>query len=152
MVLSTFHKIEAAGSVARLADMGVEKYLIASALSGVLAQRLCRRVCKHCAESVEFSQAQLYDFSQAIEPHYTFKRGAGCDFCDGTGYYGRIGLYELMEVNDEMRALIQRTAEAGPIRELARKNGTKLLRETGWHAILNGETTVEEVRRVTQWS
>ncbi len=152
MVLSTLHTNDAAGSVARLADMGVEKYLIASALSGVLAQRLCRRVCPYCAKPVEFSQSQLYDFSQATEEKYTFKQGIGCERCDGTGYYGRIGLYELMEVNDEMRALIQHTAEAGPIRELARKNGTKLLRETGWHAILNGETTVEEVRRVTQWS
>ncbi|MFC1468196.1 GspE/PulE family protein [Verrucomicrobiota bacterium] len=152
MVLSTLHTNDAAGSVARLADMGVENYLIASALSGVLAQRLCRRVCPYCAEDVEFSHGQLLDFQQATEASYTFKHGAGCDACDGTGYYGRVGLYELMEVNDEMRSLIQRTAEAGPIRELGRKNGMKLLRETGWHSILNGQTTCEEVRRVTQWS
>lgn len=152
LVLSTLHTNDAAGSVARLADMGVENYLIASALSGVLAQRLCRRVCPYCAEEVSVSRSQLYDFPQATEAQYTFKHGNGCDRCDGTGYYGRIGLYELMQVNDEMRALIQQTAEAGPLRELGRKNGMKLLRETGWHSILNGQTTCEEVRRVTQWS
>lgn len=152
MVLSTLHTNDAAGSVARLADMGVENYLIASALSGVLAQRLCRRVCPHCAEDVTIARSQLLDFAMATEDSYTFKHGTGCDQCDGTGYYGRIGLYELMEVNDEMRAMIQRTAESGPIRELGRKNGMKLLRETGWHSIINGQTTCAEVRRVTQWS
>jgi len=152
MVLSTLHTNDAAGSIARLADMGVESYLIASALTGALAQRLCRRICPHCAEPYTLSHGYLSDFPEAIEPEYTLQRGRGCEVCDGTGFYGRVGLYELMGANDEMRELIQKSPEAGPIRALARKNGTKLLRECGWQAMVEGVSTVEEVRRVTQWS
>jgi len=151
MVLSTLHTNDAAGSVARLADMGVENYLIASALTGALAQRLCRRICPNCATEYTISGSLLRDFPEATEPEYTLKRGRGCEKCDGTGFYGRMGLYELMAVDEEMRALIQKSAEAGPIRELARRKGTRLLRECGWDAIVKGESTLEEVRRVTQW-
>ncbi|MGE4490511.1 MAG: GspE/PulE family protein [Kiritimatiellales bacterium] len=151
MVLSTLHTNDAAGSVARLADMGVENYLIASALSGALAQRLCRRICPNCAEPYTVSGTHLVDFPEATEAEYTLYRGRGCEHCDGTGFYGRMGLYELMIVDDELRALIQHTAEAGPIRELARKKGMRLLRESGWDAIISGASTIEEVRRVTRW-
>jgi len=152
MVLSTLHTNDAAGSIARLADMGVESYLIASALTGVLAQRLCRRVCSNCAVPTVVNRSHLSDFPEAIESEYTLYHGTGCEQCDGTGFYGRIGLYELMGTNDEMRELIQKSPEAGPIRELARKNGTRLLRESGWEAIVSGTSTVEEIRRVTQWT
>ena len=152
MVLSTLHTNDAAGSIARLADMGVESYLIASALTGALAQRLCRRICTACTESYPLARSHLSDFPEAVEPEYTLKRGRGCERCDGTGFYGRVGLYELMTANDEMRELIQQSPEAGPIRELARKNGTKLLRECGWQTMVEGISTVEEVRRVTQWA
>ncbi|MFA6172599.1 MAG: ATPase, T2SS/T4P/T4SS family [Kiritimatiellales bacterium] len=151
MVLSTLHTNDAAGSVARLAEMGVKSYLIASALSGVLAQRLCRRVCPHCSEAYTVTGAHLADFPEATEAEYTLHRGRGCERCDGTGFYGRQGLYELLVADDEMRALIQRTAEAGPIRELARAKGMRLLRESGWDAVMSGASTVEEVRRVTRW-
>lgn len=152
MVLSTLHTNDAAGSIARLSEMGVENYLIASALTGALAQRLCRRICPKCSEPYTVSGEQLSDFPEATEAEYTLYRGSGCEYCDGTGFRGRIGLYELIEVDEEMRALIHQTAEAGPIRELARKKGTRLLRESGWQAVLNGDSTVEEVRRVTQWA
>ncbi len=152
MVLSTLHTNDAAGSIARLADMGVESYLIASALTGALAQRLCRRVCPSCAESYTVTRSHLSDFPEAVEPEYTLHRGHGCEQCDGTGFYGRMGLYELMVANDEMRELVQKSPEAGPIREMARRNGTRLLRECGWQAILDGASTVEEIRRVTQWT
>lgn len=152
MVLSTLHTNDAAGSIARLADMGVESYLIASALTGSLAQRLCRRICPHCAEPYRMSGAQLSDFPEAVLPEYQLYRGRGCEACDGTGFYGRVGLYELMTVNDEMRELIQKSPEAGPIRTLSKTSGTKLLRECGWQAMIDGVSTVEEVRRVTQWS
>jgi general secretion pathway protein E len=151
MVLSTLHTNDAAGSVARLSEMGVENYLISSALSGVLAQRLCRRICAHCAEPYTVSGTHLVDFPEATAAEYTLYRGKGCEHCDGTGFYGRMGLYELLVVDDEMRALIQRTAEAGPIRELARSKGMRLLRESGWDAVMSGASTVEEVRRVTRW-
>jgi general secretion pathway protein E len=152
MVLSTLHTNDAAGSIARLADMGVESYLIASALTGALAQRLCRRVCPVCAESYTLTRSHLADFPEAVEPEYTVKRGRGCEHCDGTGFYGRVGLYELMGATDEMRELIQKSPEAGPIRALAKRSGTKLLRECGWQAMIDGTSTVEEVRRVTQWA
>jgi general secretion pathway protein E len=151
MVLSTLHTNDAAGSVARLAEMGVQNYLIASALSGVLAQRLCRRICTHCSEPYTVSGTHLIDFPEATAAEYTLYRGKGCEHCDGTGFYGRMGLYELLIVDDEMRSLIQRTAEAGPIRQLARSKGMRLLRESGWDAIMSGASTVEEVRRVTRW-
>ncbi|VGO16976.1 Type II secretion system protein E [Pontiella desulfatans] len=152
MVLSTLHTNDAAGSVARLADMGVESYLIASALTGALAQRLCRRVCPKCAEATVVSRSHLSDFPEAVEPEYTLYHGKGCEHCDGTGFYGRMGLYELMGTNDEMRELIQKSPESGPIRAMARQHGTRLLRESGWEAIIAGTSTVEEIRRVTQWS
>jgi general secretion pathway protein E len=152
MVLSTLHTNDAAGSVARLADMGVESYLIASALTGALAQRLCRRVCPNCAEPYTVSRSHLSDFPEATDAEYTLYHGKGCEQCDGTGFFGRMGLYELMDTNDEMRELIQKSPEAGPIRELARRNGMRLLRESGWQAIASGTSTVEEIRRVTQWS
>jgi general secretion pathway protein E len=151
MVLSTLHTNDAAGSVARLSEMGVENYLISSALSGVLAQRLCRRICTHCSEPYTVSGTHLVDFPEVTEAEYTLYRGKGCEHCDGTGFYGRMGLYELLVVDDEMRSLIQRTAEAGPIRELARSKGMRLLRESGWDAVMSGASTVEEVRRVTRW-
>jgi len=152
MVLSTLHTNDAAGSIARLADMGVESYLIASALTGALAQRLCRRICPKCAEPYTISHGHLSDFPEAVESEYTLYRGKGCEHCDGSGFYGRVGLYELMVANDEMRELIQKSPEAGPIREMARRHGTRLLRESGWEAIVAGTSTVEEIRRVTQWS
>ncbi len=151
MVLSTLHTNDAAGSVARLAEMGVKSYLIASALSGVLAQRLCRRICPHCSEAYTVAGSHLADFPEATAAEYTLHRGRGCEHCDGTGFYGRMGLYELLIADDEMRSLIQRTAEAGPIRELARAKGMRLLRESGWDAVMSGASTVEEVRRVTRW-
>ena len=151
MVLSTLHTNDAAGSVARLAEMGVKSYLIASALSGVLAQRLCRRICTHCSEAYAVAGSHLADFPEATAAEYTLHRGRGCEHCDGTGFYGRMGLYELLIADDEMRSLIQRTAEAGPIRELARSKGMRLLRESGWDAVMSGASTVEEVRRVTRW-
>jgi general secretion pathway protein E len=151
MVLSTLHTNDAAGSIARLSEMGVKNYLISSALSGVLAQRLCRRICTHCSEPYTVTGSHLADFAEATAAEYTLHRGKGCEHCDGTGFYGRMGLYELLVVDDEMRSLIQRTAEAGPIRELARSKGTRLLRESGWDAVMSGASTVEEVRRVTQW-
>ena len=152
MVLSTLHTNDAAGSVARLADMGVESYLIASALTGALAQRLCRRICSHCAEPYTLSRSHLSDFPEAVNPEYTLYKGKGCEHCDGTGFYGRMGLYELLGTNDEMRELIQKSPEAGPIRAMARRQGTRLLRESGWESIVAGSSTVEEIRRVTQWT
>jgi general secretion pathway protein E len=142
-VFSTLHTNDAPSAITRLTDMGVENYLINSSLVSVLAQRLVRVICKQCitANGVEVSP-----FGERVE---TF-RGAGCEVCAGTGYKSRVGIFELMEMNEEIRTLIMGNADASKITDAARRNGMHSLREDGWLKIKNGVTTSEEVMRVTQ--
>jgi general secretion pathway protein E len=142
-VFSTLHTNDAPSAITRLTDMGVENYLITSSLVSVLAQRLVRTICKKCIVSVgrEYSP-----FGVQVE---TF-RGAGCPECNGTGYRGRMGIFELMELNEEIRRLIMANADASQITKAAKANGMRQLREDGWEKIGLGVTTSEEVMRVTQ--
>ncbi len=142
-VFSTLHTNDAPSAVTRLTDMGVENYLISSSLVAVLAQRLVRVICKRC---IAPAGQELTPFGDRIE---TF-RGEGCEACNHTGYKYRVGIFELMEMNDEIRTLIMQNADSGKIMEVARRNGMKSLREDGWHKIATGVTTSEEVLRVTQ--
>jgi general secretion pathway protein E len=142
-VFSTLHTNDAPSAITRLADMGVENYLINSSLVSVLAQRLVRVICKHC---VEPNGIELSPFGEHVE---TFK-GAGCEVCNRTGYKARVGIFELMELNEEIRTLIMANADASKITEAARRNGMHSLREDGWQKIKAGVTTSEEVLRVTQ--
>ena len=142
-VFSTLHTNDAPSAVTRLTDMGVENYLISSSLVSVLAQRLVRVICKRCIASAGY---ELTPFGDRIE---TF-RGQGCEFCNNTGYKFRVGIFELMEMNDEIRTLIMANSDSGKIMEVARRNGMKSLREDGWLKIAAGVTTPEEVLRVTQ--
>jgi general secretion pathway protein E len=123
--------------------MGVENYLINSSLVAVLAQRLVRVICANCRIPDGIT---LSPFGEHIE---TF-RGKGCDTCNGTGYRSRIGIFELMELNEEIRALIMQNADASKITDAARRNGMLSLREDGWNKVGAGTTTAEEVLRVTQ--
>lgn len=151
MVFSTLHTNDAAGSIARLADMGVERYLISSALTSVLAQRLVRRICPHCRRETTMHGAELADFPFLdLGRDYPIWEKVGCEACEGTGFRGRVGLYELMVMNDELRAQILRSADARVIRDLARANGMRTLREAGWEKIVEGFSTLEEVRGETQ--
>jgi len=152
LVFSTLHTNDSAGAVARLIDLEVEPFLISSALLGVLAQRLVRRVCPHCCEEDEVSAAQLEMLSIVPERRAGRKlfRGRGCDQCLGTGYRGRVGLYELLMMNDDLRRLVNRRASSGEIREAAMTHGLRLLRADGADKALAGLTTVAEVLRVTQ--
>jgi general secretion pathway protein E len=143
LVFSTLHTNDAPSAITRLTDMGVESYLITSSLVSVLAQRLVRQICEYCKQS---SGMALSPDGEAVE---TFK-GAGCDECGGRGYTSRVGIFEMMEVNDEIRRLIMNGDDAGVLTRAARKNGMRNLREDGWRKVRSGVTTVQEVMRVTQ--
>ncbi|MFZ9886928.1 MAG: type II secretion system ATPase GspE [Myxococcota bacterium] len=151
LVLSTVHTNDSAGAVTRLVDMGVEPFLVASSLIGVLAQRLVRTVCQECKERYTPSAKELSDLG--IEPSRAKEgvwRGRGCQRCLMTGYQGRTGIYELMLIDDEIRQLILKNVDAGTIKNLARKKGLLSLREDGADKVLSGITTTAEVTRVTQ--
>jgi type II secretory ATPase GspE/PulE/Tfp pilus assembly ATPase PilB-like protein len=143
LVFSTLHTNDAPSAITRLADMGVDNYLIVSSLVAVLAQRLVRVICTHCKEP---DGTALAPDGQKI-PVY---RGAGCAECRGLGYTSRVGIFEMMDVNDEIRRLIMSNADASVLTQAARRNGMRNLREDGWKKIRDGATTVDEVMRVTQ--
>lgn len=151
LVLSTLHTSEAAGAVARLIGLGAEPFLLAAALQGVLAQRLLRRICPECRTAsvlpVAIAQNLGLDSSRSEARH--FFRGAGCDHCGQTGYHGRVGLFEWLQMTDAMRELIGRGASQAELRELSLRQGMRALREEGIRLAREGVTTVEEVIRYT---
>jgi general secretion pathway protein E len=142
-VYSTLHTNDAPSTVTRLTDMGVENYLITSSVVAVLAQRLVRMICTGCRTAAD--EVDHPDGRRISTWH-----GTGCEQCNGTGYHGRQGIFELMEMNDELRGLVMQGVDAGVLTEAARRHGMRPLREDGWLKIENGVTTVEEVIRVTQ--
>ncbi len=142
-VYSTLHTNDAPSAITRLTDMGVENYLITSSLVAVLAQRLVRVICRHC----RVPDGEVMTPQGELIPSF---RGAGCEHCYGTGMRGRVGIFEMMELNDEIRKLIMRNADAGMLTAAARRNGMRTLREDGWLKVRNGVTTAYEVTRVTQ--
>ena len=143
LVFSTLHTNDAPSAITRLTDMGVENYLITSSLVAVLAQRLVRVICPHCKTPSGFA---LAPDGENVE---TF-RGAGCAECEGRGYVSRVGIFEMMDVNEEIRRLIMHNSDAAVLTQAARRNGMRNLREDGWWKVREGVTTVEEVMRVTQ--
>jgi len=149
LVLSTLHTNDSAGAVARLLDLDVEPFLLASCLTAVLAQRLVRRVCTGCAAPYEPDGEDLARLG--LSPGTgTFRRGAGCDECLQTGYRGRVGLFELLVVDNEVRGLILERADAVAIKATARQAGLVTLQADGARKAARGMTTCEEVLRVTQ--
>jgi general secretion pathway protein E len=152
LVFSTLHTNDAPGAITRLQDMGVEGYLVASVLEGVLAQRLIRRICANCkAETqVDAKDLRALSIAEALQKGARLYRGAGCDQCRGTGYRGRTGIYELLPISEEIRSMIIRKAPTGEIRRRATELGMVSLREDGWTKAKRGTTTVEEILRVTQ--
>ena len=143
LVFSTLHTNDAPSAVTRLLDMGVENYLLTSSLVAVLAQRLVRVICKECKEPAGRALAPEGEMIQTFH-------GAGCEACNGTGYTSRVGVFEMMPLNEEMRRLIMGNADASVLTQTARRNGMRNLREDGWMKVRAGQTTVEEVMRVTQ--
>jgi general secretion pathway protein E len=142
-VYSTLHTNDAPSAITRLTDMGVENYLLTSSLVAVLAQRLVRVICPQCRQSAGEVTAPNGDRLQAFH-------GAGCEHCFGTGYHGRVGIFELMELNEELRSIIMRNEDASIITAAARRNGMRNLRDDGWEKVARGVTTSDEVIRVTQ--
>ncbi len=145
LVLSTLHTNDAPGAVARLTEMGTPRYLVAGALIGVLAQRLARRLCIHCREPHEVSPAELARLGLPAlnTPLYAPR---GCPRCDGTGYHGRVGIFELLVVDSRIRRLVLRRAPADAIRDAARANGMTPLGADAWNKVRAGLTSLDEVR------
>lgn len=150
LVFSTLHTNDAPTALTRLVDMSIEPYLVASSLEAVAAQRLVRVICPHCKEPLTNSEATVLRqrFDNKL-PDILYK-GRGCKNCQETGYRGRIGIFEMMLVSDDIRSLIIENASARDLRRIAAKQGTTSLREDGFRHIREGRTTVEEVLRVTK--
>jgi len=153
LVFSTLHTNDAAGAISRLLEMGVQDYLLSSSLLGVLAQRLVRRLCPTCRQEIPFTgsaaiPAEL-DFKNA-NALSTVWEAIGCEACSGTGYLGRVGIFELLPVTSDICKVIVQRADAGVIRNLAVQQGMRLLRDDGWDKVRQGITTLAEVLRVTR--
>lgn len=151
LVFSTLHTNDAPGAITRLIDMGVEPFLISSTMECVLAQRLVRTICKRCRTPYEPSEALLAQIG--LSPHdigdKTFYYGRGCAECNDSGYRGRMGVYELLDITDPIRDLINERAPAVVVRQKAIELGMQTLRESGLRAIFDGQTTLEEVIKYT---
>lgn len=152
LVLSTLHTNDSAGAFARLIDMGVEPFLVASAVSGVLAQRLVRRLCKECKspEIIADRTRRGIVLPEILAPGTTIYEPVGCEKCGGTGYKGRGGIFELLHVTEALESLIISRRPSADIRRLAIEQGMHTLREDGFRNVLNGVTTLGEVLRVTE--
>jgi general secretion pathway protein E len=150
LVFSTLHTNDAAGAVARLLDLGIEPYLVASSVAGVLAQRLVRRVCPDCAQPCEITDADWIKLGAPprVLPNATPRRGSGCAKCRQTGFRGRIGLFELLSIDDAVRRLVSERAPAAQIQACSRNLGIKSLLDDGIEKIAAGITTPDEVARV----
>jgi len=152
LVFSTLHTNDAAGAISRLLEMGVQDYLLSSSLLGVLAQRLVRRLCAACRKEVPFAgigDELEVSFPDGSAPR-TIWEAVGCEVCSGTGYHGRVGIFELLPVTSEICKVIIERADAGTIRKMAVQQGMRLLRDDGWQKVRQGTTTLAEVLRVTR--
>ena len=150
LVFSTLHTNDAPGALTRLVDMGIEPYLVASSLEMVLAQRLVRLICPHCKEVVSSAEAEALGADFGGDAPAEFWRGCGCRQCQGSGYRGRTGIFEMMAITEPIRAMVLDRASAGDIRRQAVSGGMKCLREDGWRLVGDARTTPSEVLRVTK--
>jgi type IV pilus assembly protein PilB len=150
LVLSTLHTNDAPASITRLINIGVEPYLISAAVNAILAQRLVRKICQHCREEVTPSD-DMREFLtlQGFQSDKTF-RGKGCDRCRKTGYSGRLGIYEMLVMDDGLRDMVTRNPDVNQLRKLCRERGLVTLREDGFQKVMKGQTTVDEILRVTE--
>jgi type II secretory ATPase GspE/PulE/Tfp pilus assembly ATPase PilB-like protein len=152
LVFSTLHTNDAPSAFTRLIDMGIEPFLVASSVEAVMAQRLVRTICPHCKEEqkVEHDYLRRIGFPEAEIGTAKFWRGVGCEDCRQLGYQGRMGIYELLILNESLRPLILNRAPASTIAAKAIEQGMRTLRTDGWNKVKAGQTTIEEVLRVTQ--
>jgi type IV pilus assembly protein PilB len=150
LVLSTLHTNDAPSSITRLINIGIESYLIAASTNAVLAQRLVRRICSHCKEPYEpkpeeAGYMEMYGFNRNNLFH-----GSGCDYCRHTGYQGRVGLYELLVIDDKYRDVITNNPNVTELRRMCKERGMVTLRDDGFNKVRQGSTTIDEVMRVTE--
>lgn len=150
LVFSTLHTNDAISAIPRLLDLQIPDYLVAATLEGVLAQRLVRRVCSDCRESYEPSPETVAAVAGGPVGNVALTRGAGCPACRGTGFRGRVGIFELLTITDDVRDAIASRASRAELRALATAAGLVPLRANGWQRVQSGLTTVEEVIRVVQ--
>jgi type II secretion system protein E len=152
LVFSTLHTNDAAGAIPRLIDMGVEPFLVASSLIGIIAQRLVRVICPHCKAEVEAPRDMLLALGYLPKDYegMKFYKGKGCESCKYLGYSGRTGIYEMVPITQEIRDLAIKRASGADIKRLAMQQGMQTLRQYGWGRVREGLTTVEELLRVTQ--
>jgi type IV pilus assembly protein PilB len=151
LVFTTVHTNDAPSTIARLVDLGLETFLITATLEAIIAQRLVRRICNNCKTEYEPAEDALMELGLTLDDVVgkKFYYGRGCSKCNKTGYRGRIALFEVMVFNDEIRELIMNRASTGVLRDAARKNGMKLLRENGLEIVYEGITTIDEILRET---
>ena len=151
LVLSTLHTNDAPSTINRLMNMGIEPFLVATSVQLVVAQRLVRRICTYCKEPFEVSPQDLINIGFSEREARTLKlfRGRGCDTCGNTGYKGRVGLYEVMKIDDDLRDLVLSGATSVELREKAIENGMITLRGSGLQKIRDGLTSPEEVVKET---
>jgi len=149
LVFSTLHTNDAASAITRLVDMGIEPFLVSSSITAIMAQRLVRRICPACRTAYIPTAAEAQRLG--LKPgKYTFYHGTGCDECTRTGYRGRLGLFEIMVMDEGMRSLVLTHPDSTSIRDYAARHGVRFLREDGARKVLEGATTTEEVLRVCQ--
>jgi type IV pilus assembly protein PilB len=151
LVLSTLHTNDAPSTINRLMNMGIEPFLVATSVNLICAQRLVRRICSECKEQIQMPTQALADVGYSVEeaPQVRLFKGRGCTTCNNTGYRGRVGLYEVMEISEEIRELILSGASAMELRRTSLEEGMISLRQSGLCKIKEGVTTVEEVVRET---
>ncbi len=153
LVFSTIHTNDSASTITRLLDMGIEPFLVASSVEGIVAQRLVRGLCESCRQPIEIDEDFLREHNFPIERLATegpIYEAVGCDECRGNGYKGRTGIFEILPVTDEIRPLVVAHASASAIKQSALDHGMKTLREDGWDKVLAGVTTIDEILRVTE--
>ena len=149
LVFTTLHTNDAVSAIPRLLDLGVPEYLVAATIEGVLAQRLVRRVCTECLTQYQPSAESVALLAGRPVGRVTLTRGAGCEACRGTGFRGRLGIFELLQMSDELKDAVVRRAPRSDLRETASRGGMRAMRADGWAKVEAGLTTVEEVLRVS---
>ena len=153
LVFSTLHTNDSASAFVRLCDLGVEPFLVSSTVEGVMAQRLVRRLCPDCCEPHEIAKGDVpedFPWERMKDLGKAIYRPTGCPTCRNNGYRGRIGVYELLVSNDEIRELATQRTPSINIKRAAQAAGMRTLRDDGWQKVLDGVTTIDEVLRVTK--
>ncbi|MBU3090564.1 GspE/PulE family protein [Clostridium sp. CF011] len=148
LVLSTIHTNDAASAVVRLSDMGIEPYLVATSVSGVISQRLVRRICKHCKTSFEASSYEKTILGLEEQETLKLYKGEGCTYCNNSGFSGRTGVYEIMEITREIRESILLNKSIDQIKDISIRNGMKTLKKSCEELVYSGETTIDELIKI----